>query len=142
MKKLGIVVVLALATAGIVFAQGVPFPFGYRAYPQAATPTVQTVKIEGKLALINGIVGLKSGDKTYYLPMLGRLSGFVEGIKEGASVKVEGYEYPLATTPATSTVQVTKLNVGGKDYDLGQAAGYGYGYNYGRNGGWAMGHRW
>lgn len=137
MKKLGIVVVLALVTAGVVFAQ--PFPFGYHAYPQVVAPTV---KIEGKLALINGVVGLKSGDKTYYLPMLGRLSGFVEGIKEGASVKVEGYEYPLATTPATSMVQVTKLNVGGKDYDFDQVGAYGYGYNYGRNGGWAMGHRW
>ena len=123
-KKIAIVVVLALAVAGVVFAQVAPAPFGPYGYTQTQAPLV---KVDGKLALINGIIGVKSGSKTYYLPMIGRLAGFVEGIKEGASVKVEGYEYPLAAAPEYSTVMVTKLTVGGKDYDLSQFAGYGMG---------------
>ncbi|MCX7025954.1 MAG: hypothetical protein NT061_00375 [Spirochaetes bacterium] len=137
MKKLGIVLILALAASSVLFAQAAPIPYGFQAYAQVSA---QTIKIDGKLDLINGMIGLKSGSKTYYVPMLGRLSGFVESLKEGASVKVEGYEYPLAATPGYSVVTVTKLNVGGKDYDLGQFASYGM--NYGRHGGMMGGRRW
>mgnify|MGYP005846432069 CR=1 FL=1 len=134
MKKIAVVLVIALAGAGVLVAQAAPW--GAPGYSQ---PQVQTVKVDGKLALINGIIGLKSGSKTYYTPMLGRLSGFVEGIKEGALVKLEGYEYPIAAAPEYATLIVTKLTVGGKDYDFSQLA-YG-GMSYGRRGGMMGGRR-
>ena len=141
MKRTGIVLVLAMIAGTLLIAQSTPAPFPAPGFTQAAA---QIVKVDGKLALINGIIGIKSGSKTYYVPMLMRLSGFVDGIKEGASVKVEGYEYPLAAAPEYSTVAVTKLTVGGKDYDLSQFAGYGYGpgMGYGRHGGLWGGYRW
>ena len=136
MKKLPIVLAIALIATGIAFAQTAA-PFSPPGFSQT---TAQIIKVDGKLALINGVIGLKSGSKTYYLPMLGRLAGFVEGIKEGASVKAEGYEYPLAGAPEYSTVMVTKLTVGGKDYDLSQFAGYGMGHGY--RGGMMGGRHW
>jgi hypothetical protein len=73
------------------------------------------------------MIGIKSGTKTYYLRNVGRLAGFVEGVKEGASVKVEGYAYPLPAAPDYSMVHGTKLTVGGKVYDLSQYGGFGGG---------------
>jgi len=127
MKKLLFVAVLALVAGAAVFAQVGPGMMGTRRMmntaAQSADQTIaKTVTVEGKLALINGTIGIKSGTKTYYLPNLGRLAGFIDGVKEGSSVKVEGYEYPLAGAPEYSTVMVTKLTVGGKDYDLSQAS--------------------
>ena len=123
MKKLGIVLVLALAAAGMAVAQTAPAPWGpYRGAP----PEAQLVKVDGRLALINGMIGLKSGGKTYYVPMLTRLTGFMDSIKEGASVRLEGYEYQMPYAPEYYTLMATKLTVGGKDYDLSQYGGYGW----------------
>jgi len=123
MKKLLFVVALALVGGAALFAQVGPGMMGKRNSAQSAGQTAaKTITVEGKLALINGTIGMQSGSKTYYLPNLGMLAGFIDGVKEGSSVKVEGYEYPLAAAPEYSTVMVTKLTVGGKDYDLSQTA--------------------
>lgn len=135
MKKIAVVLVLALVGSGLLVAQAAPWgPPGY------VQPQGQTVTVEGRLSLINGIIGVKSGSKTYYTPMLGRLSGFVEGLKEGAWVKMEGYEYPIAAAPEYATLYVTKLSVGGKDYDFSQLA-YGGGIGWKRGGMMGM-RRW
>jgi hypothetical protein len=131
MKKLAFLAAFAVAISAIGFAQ--MGPGAYAARDLAQTPA-QTVSVEGKLALINGMIGLKSGAKTYYLHNIGRLTGFVDGVKEGASVKVEGAAYPLAAAPEYVTLMVTKLTVGGKDYDLSQAAGRGTGMGFGGQG--------
>jgi hypothetical protein len=130
MRKLVTVLVVALAAASVASAQ--PAPWGAPPWGQAQA---QTVTVEGKLALINGTIGVQSGGKTYYTPMIGRLIGFVDAIKEGASVKIEGYERPLPSAPETSMLAVTKLTVAGKDYDLGRSAGMGPGMHGGMRGG-------
>jgi len=112
---------LVLVAGAAVFAQVGPGKMGTRNPVQTADQTAApTITVEGKLALINGTIGMQSGTKTYYLPGLERLAGFIDGVKEGSSVKVEGYEYPLAAASEYSIVRVTKLSVGGKDYDLSQ----------------------
>ena len=136
-KKSAIVAVLTLAIAGVVFAQVAPIPFSPYGYTQTQA---QVVKVDGKLALLNGVIALKSGTKTYYVPMLGRLAGFIEGVKEGVSVKLEGFEFPIASAPEYATLAVIKLSVGGKDYDLGQFGGFGTGFNH--HGGMMRGGRW
>lgn len=129
MKRIALILAMALAITGVSFAQ------------TSTQTTAPTITVEGKLALINGTIGVKSGSKTYYLPNLGRLTGFVDGIKEGATVKAEGYERPVAMAPEYSVVRVTKLTVGGKEYDLGQGFGGGmgqgmcFGNGQGKNGG-------
>lgn len=150
MKKVAVLLVLALALGGLATAQpgpgawGPPGPYGYgpqgRAVPPAFAPVQgEVVKVDGTLSLINGRIALKSGGKTYYVPMLGRYAGFIEGLKEGAYVKLEGYEFPYPVAPEYSMLRVTKLTVGGKDYDFSQL-GYGLG-GYGPRGG-MMGRRW
>lgn len=129
MKKLALVLVAAIAVASVASAQAVPWRFA----PNTATQA-QLVKVDGKLALINGVIGVTAGGKTYYTPMVRRLVGFINGLSEGAAVKLEGYEYPIALAPGYSTLAVTKLTFNGKDYDLSTSGGFGYG-GHGMQGG-------
>jgi hypothetical protein len=117
MKKIIAIAAIALAATAITPAQ---------TPPTGTAPAVtaqETVKVEGKLALINGRIGVKQGDKTYYLNNVDHLAGFIEGFKEGSSVKLEGYAVPLPAAPEYVNLMVTKLTVGGKDYDLSQCVG-------------------
>jgi hypothetical protein len=132
MKRIAMILLVALAVAGVAVAQNAPAPWGPPGWNQ---PQAQSVKVEGRLALINGTIGIKSGAKTYYVPMLARMAGFIEGIKEGASVKLEGYERQLPYAPEYYTLMATKLSVGGKDYDLGQYGGFGMRGQFGGFGG-------
>jgi hypothetical protein len=127
MKKPALVLIAAMVTAGIASAQGVPWN-----RPSWSTDQTQPVKVSGKLALINGMIGIQSGGKTFYTPMLGHLAGFITGLSEGASVSLEGYAYTMPVAPEYSMLAVTKLTVGGKDYDL-STAGYGQ-FGPGRHG--------
>ena len=129
MKRLAIAVMALVAAAGIAAAQ----TSGTKA-ADAQAAAQATVKIEGKLALINGEIGVQVKDKTYYLEMPMYLFGFIDGLKEGAQVKLEGYEYSDNRTPGYSYLGVTKLSFNGKDYDLSA-------YGRGRGRGGMMGER-
>ncbi len=118
-KKITFALAFAALLATVGFAQ-VPVP-----------ANAATVTVEGKLALINGHIGVQSGGKTYYLGNVGRLAGFVDSFKEGATVKAVGYDYPIEVAPEYSRLMVTKLTVGGKDYDLSQGFGRGMGFGGG-----------
>jgi len=128
--KRAIIVVFAIAVAAsAVSAQGwMPGPRG--AVPGAvAAPAVQAeiTKIEGKLSLVNAHPAVVVKDMTYYVGIPSRLFGFVDGLKEGAVVKLEGYEYPLPYATNVAMFHVVKLTVGGKEIDLSQAGFFGRG---------------
>jgi hypothetical protein len=130
MKRIALALIGVLLVTGIGFAQNAP----QNAAPNAAAQT-QVTKVTGKLELIQGVIGLKSGGKTYLIPKLQRVAGFVKGVEEGSTVSVEGYENPLPYTADVILLHATKLTVGGKDYDLGQQ---GFGMMGGRNAGRGM----
>ncbi|WP_304224664.1 hypothetical protein [Gracilinema caldarium] len=126
MKRILIIVAAGLIAAGSLAAQAVGPGFG----PGAAavqTQNLQTVKVDGKLALVNGMIAVQSGGKTYYVGGLNRLIGFIDGLKEGASVKLEGYAIALPGAPEYQHLRVTKLTFNGKDYDLSNSFGRGMG---------------
>ena len=92
---------------------------------------LKTVTMEGTLQLEKGLIALSSGDNVYYVPMLQRYAGFIEGIKEGAKISVEGFQFRNMLHP-------TKVTVSGKDYDFpaftpGQNNFQGYGQMQRRN---------
>ncbi len=125
--KRAIVAVFAIAVAvTAVSAQGwTPGPRG--AFPGAPAAQAETVKIEGKLTLVNARPAVVVKDKTYYVGIPSRLFGFVEGLKEGAQVKLEGYEYPLPYADDVVMFHVVKLTVGGREIDLSRDFGFGRG---------------
>jgi hypothetical protein len=148
MKRIALVLAAALIAATAVSAQGV-------AAPAASNVQATVTKATGKLELVQGVIGLKSGSKTYLVPNLQRVAGFIKGVEEGGTVTVEGYESSVPFATDVVLLHVTKLTVGGKDYDLGQlglgagrAMGRGMmqdrmgGARGGRMGGGMMGGRW
>lgn len=121
-----VVTVLAIATMAIVgaSAQG----FGPMSGPMGAAQiqAQPTVTIEGKLSLVQGHPAVVVKDKTYFVRLPQFLYGFVDGLKEGASVKLEGYETAIPYAPNSYFFLATKLTLGTKAYDLAQTfQGYG-----------------
>lgn len=117
MKKALIVLIAGIIAVGAVSAQG--FSRGAIQAPQVE-PVASS--IEGKLALVQGRPALIVRDKTYYLRMPQTLYGFIDGLKEGASVKLEGLEIPVPLASNTYFFQVNKLTIGSKTYDMPEMA--------------------
>ena len=141
MKRTLAIVTAALVAAGSLSAQ----TWGPRAIaPTDTVAAAEIVKVEGKLALVNGMIAVKDKDKTYYVGGLNRLVGFLDGLKEGAAVKLEGYAVAVPAAPEYQHLRATKLTFAGKDYDLSQAMGRGMmggRGNYGPQQGGMMGGR-
>lgn len=147
MKKLIIAVLIGIVAVGAVSAQAWNRsnpqwnnqPYGWQSGPRNmqnapvmpgrgygyAAPVVKAeeITLEGKLELVNARVAIKKDGKTYFVMIPSRLYGFVDGLKEGASVKVEGYSRELPVLKDNFVVQVETLTVGDKTIDLGTFGG-------------------
>ena len=102
MKKIGFLALIAVFTIGTVFAQN-------QENRKRVSPELITV--EGTLQLQNGMIAVLAGETVYYVPRLQRYIGFIEGLKEGNSVSIEGYAYRNFLGP-------TKVTINGKSYDF------------------------
>ncbi|MDD3981623.1 MAG: hypothetical protein RBT72_00970 [Spirochaetia bacterium] len=94
-------------------------PYGRMGTLPAADLSVEEISLEGTLELVDARVAIKKDDKTYFVMIPSRFFGFVEGLKEGASVKIEGYTRALPNVENSFVVHVNTLDVGGKTIDLG-----------------------
>jgi hypothetical protein len=72
---------------------------------------VAKVTIEGVLKLEKGVVAVTSGDSVYLVPRLNRYIGFIDGLKEGTKVSVEGSQIKNVIRPV-------KVTINGKTYDF------------------------
>jgi len=78
--------------------------------------------ISGTLGLSNGRISVVSGNITYYVRGLGRFVGFIDGLKEGAQVSLEGYaSAPRVEGRSARLFNPVKLTLNGKDYEVGSA---------------------
>ncbi|MDR2069446.1 MAG: hypothetical protein LBP71_06215 [Spirochaetaceae bacterium] len=113
MNRSILVIILGLAAAGLFAQAG-----SGRARVRSPQEPPEAVTVSGNLAVIDARIGLESGGNTYYVMGIDRLIGFVEGLKEGAPVTLEGYEFPVAAAPEYRYLRVFRLNFNGKDYEL------------------------
>jgi hypothetical protein len=120
MKKIVVLVAIAAIAASAVAAQGMR-PGMWNQAP-ATDVAQEMVKVEGRLSLVNGHPAVTSAGKTYYVRIPGMLYGYLDTLKDGAAVKLEGYAVSVPLADDTFVLQVVKLNVGGKDYDLAELA--------------------
>ncbi|AEF86248.1 hypothetical protein TREPR_0159 [Treponema primitia ZAS-2] len=111
MKRMISMLAVMFCLAGTLFAQNQ----GPRGAGSREAPV--TLTVSGTLELINGNIGLKEGDTTYYVFGLDRLIGFVDGLKEGAAVTLEGRAFPAPRQPNFKVLAVSKLSFNGKDYE-------------------------
>jgi hypothetical protein len=114
-KKLFVFLLIAVLFAGTVSAQT----------RNNRERNFSLVTLEGTLKLQRGFIAVESGETSYFVPMLTRYIGFIDGMKEGAKVSVEGYVFG-------NTIHTTKVTLEGKSYDF-IAGGHGPGFGS-RNG--------
>jgi hypothetical protein len=161
MKKALIAIAIAFIALGAASAQPfnrqnqVPYGMGQMNGPgagrgfsfaqQTAPIVVEKVAVEGKLELVSGRVAIKQDAKTYFVMLPARLYGFIDGLKEGATVKIDGYAHAVPTLKDSFALRASTLTLNGKTYDLGQTAAtvgpMGGGMMGGRKGN-GMGNRW
>jgi hypothetical protein len=76
----------------------------------------ETVTVSGNLELVDGQIAVVADGITYIAGGLRWLTGFIDGIKEGAAVSLEGWARAAPFNADTRFLRVSKLTVGGKDY--------------------------
>jgi hypothetical protein len=85
------------------------------------TPASETVTVNGTMVVANRMPALKSGGVIYYIGGISQLIGFIDGLKEGAQVTIEGV---ATTSPGDQNLKFlwpSKLTINGKVYDLATA---------------------
>jgi len=104
MKKIVLLCLITAVICGSVFAQ-------------SNTPTTT---IKGTLGLSNGRISVVSGNITYYVTGLARFVGFIDGLKEGAQVSIDGYaNVPTIEGQNNRFFYPVKLTLNGKVYEVG-----------------------
>jgi len=121
MKRLIILLLIAVLLVGTISAQT-------RTDRQRER---NTVTVDGVLKLEKGLVAVESGDNVYIVPMLTRYIGFINELKEGIRVSVEGYSF-------RNFIHPTKLTIEDKTHEFIAA---GPRMNPGRQPGMQPGHR-
>jgi len=90
---------------------------GGSVFAQSNTPTTS---ITGALGLSNGRISVVSNNITYYVRGLERYVGFIDGLKEGAQVSLEGYaSAPTVEGQTDRLFRAVKLTLNGKNYEVG-----------------------
>ncbi|MDR1858918.1 MAG: hypothetical protein LBQ69_05560 [Treponema sp.] len=79
---------------------------------------VETASVSGNLTIARGMIAVNSSDVTYIARGLQRFVGFIDGLKEGAAVTLEGNVFPVPRNETVKFLQVQKMTLNGKDYDL------------------------
>ncbi|MDR0561319.1 MAG: hypothetical protein LBG73_01345 [Spirochaetaceae bacterium] len=101
MKKLVFVLIIALSVIGMASAQN--WGNGWT--------NPQPVTVNGTLQLQNGVIAVASGNAVYYVPTLERYIGFIDGLKEGVQINIEGFV-------SGNYVQPSRITINGKSYDF------------------------
>ncbi|MDR0583750.1 MAG: hypothetical protein LBG57_05290 [Treponema sp.] len=116
MKRFMLFALLALSFAAAVSAQGRD-RWG-RGFPEPQPLPAEQVTVTGNLTIVQGSLAVKSGDSTYLIPGLLRYTGFIDSLKDGAQVRLEGAATSTLQDAKIKVLRVSKLTIGGKDYDL------------------------
>lgn len=108
MKKIVLLCLFIAITGGSIFAR-------------PNTPAITT--ISGTLGLSAGRISVVSENTTYYVRGLERLVGFIDGLKEGAQVSLDGYAaVPTVEGQRGRLFHPVTLTLNGKEYEVGSPA--------------------
>ena len=113
MKRKVLLILLASVLVAMIPAQGTE-----RGQRESRRPAPEAVTISGSMVVVNGFPALKSGDVTYFVGGINRLIGFVDGLKEGAQVTVEGFVFSGPKEGTVKFLRPSKLSLNGKSYDF------------------------
>ncbi len=130
MKRIILFCMLAVCAIALVSAQGnnrrredafrgkPHSPVWGRDSPRRVFPSPENVNVSGNLTIAQGMIAVIDNDITYLARGLNRYTGFIEGLKEGAAVTLEGYALPFSQNNTVKMLHIQKMTLNGKDYDL------------------------
>ena len=130
MKRIILFCMLAVCAIAAVSAQGdnrrkqdvfrgrQHSPAWGRDTPRGFPPSPESVNVSGNLTIAQGMIAVIDKDTTYLARGLNRYTGFIDGLKEGAAVTLEGYALPSPQNNKVKILHVEKMTFNGKDYDL------------------------
>jgi len=136
MKRTILFFTLVFCAAALVVAQGnnrwgpCCFPGGPRSQAwgqntprnQTPRPAPESATVSGNLTISQGMIAVVSGETTWLVRGLNRYVGFIDGLKEGAQVTLEGYAMPAGARDKNDknikSLYVQKMTLNGKDYEL------------------------
>jgi hypothetical protein len=79
---------------------------------------LESVTVSGNLTLAQGKIAVAKDGITYLTSGLNRWVGFIDGLKEGAQVTLEGVSTVSPQDNRVRTLRVHKMTLNGKEYDL------------------------
>jgi hypothetical protein len=130
MKRIILFCMLALCAIALVSAQGnnrrkqdsfrgkQHSPSWGRGFSRGIPPSPESVSVSGNLIIAQGMIAVTSNDMTYLVMGLNRYTGFIDGLKEGAAVTLEGYALASPQNNKVKFLNAQKMTLNGKDYDL------------------------
>ena len=120
MRKFFVFMLAVVFAGGVIFAQEANERQRLNPRSRISSPAAQTV--EGTLKLERGTVAVQSGETTYLVPVLTRYIGFINDLREGEKIVIEGFVI-------NDIIHPVKAAIGGKSYDF-IMPGYGYGMQF------------
>ena len=98
-------------------------PRGFNQRPggprEFSMPGIENVNITGYLSVTCGTIAVTTDGITYLTLGLNRFIGFIDGLKEGAKVSLEGNTISHPAMEKTKILQVKKMTLNDKEYEIG-----------------------
>ncbi|GHT62293.1 hypothetical protein FACS1894109_21120 [Spirochaetia bacterium] len=117
------IALIGLLCAGSLWAGGRDRGSDGRKSSARTAAAAEAVTINGTLQLVEGRIAVVADGKTYYTSGIQRLIGFIDGLKEGATVRLEGSASAVPLNSNAKFLRITKLTFNGKTYDFPDTAG-------------------
>ena len=118
MKKQILFIFLALLITTVGFAQQGRGRGNQPRFQEGPRFETEALSVSGRLIVAHGSPAIKNGDTTYIVKGIQRLSGFVDGLKEGAQVTIEGKSAKIKRDDNIRVIIPAKLTLNGKEYDM------------------------
>jgi len=78
----------------------------------------ESASVSGSLTVSQGMIAVENEGITYLTFGLNRFVGFIDGLKEGAQVTLEGTATVNPKNDKVKVLRVRKMTLNGKDYDF------------------------
>jgi hypothetical protein len=126
MKRIAVLAMGLLSLGLVLYAQEGNSPQQnnrrYRGFDEYQRVSVEKLSLSGTLGLSQGIIVLQNGEEIWYVPGLRHYVGFIDGLKDGAAVTLEGWGRKTPQTgEAAGFLRVSKLTLDGRNYEVGPA---------------------
>jgi len=130
LKRKALFILLIFGLTAMAWAQGTER--GRNAPARRQLPPAEAVTVSGSLTIAHGMPAIRSGDTTYIVGRLSRLTGFIDGLREGAQVTIEGAAMASRRDSNLKFLNPAQLTLDGRSHDLtSPIAAFGFDRHFG-----------